>query len=56
MSSSVVTWRSGTEAPIEANRLVYNPPLGGLSAPPANAIQCEPPLIEAPSFSIGPLS
>jgi len=43
ISSSVVNRGCGIDAPIAANRLVYDPSPGEPSAPPSKAIQCSPP-------------
>ena len=51
INSSVLSRRSGTDAPIAAKRLVYDPPPGEPSTPPSNAIQCSP-LPDVSLFSI----
>jgi hypothetical protein len=56
INSSVLNRRCGTDAPIAANRLVYEPSPGEPSAPPSNAIQCSPPPTDMPHLSIQLLS
>jgi hypothetical protein len=54
ITSSVLNRRSGTDAPIAANRLVYDRSPGEPSAPPSNAIQCSPLPTDMPHLSIHP--